>query len=81
MTRIVVDTNMISQLGGLNQDSEVWNAQGEFLGRFLASTPNTDPEHWEWLTPEVSAEEIQRRINSGEPRYSTAEVLDKLRAL
>jgi hypothetical protein len=48
------------------------------LGRFI---PALDPSQYEPLQPQISDEELQRRRNSNEKRYTTAEVLAYLEKL
>jgi acyl-CoA reductase-like NAD-dependent aldehyde dehydrogenase len=40
-----------------------------------------DLSEWEPITPEVSEEELDRREQSNEKRYTTAEVLERLKEL
>ena len=81
MKRIIVDDELRKTLLDFSEDIELVDEAGRILARVQRSTPWLDPDEWEPLTPEISAEEIQRRLESGEPTYSTEEVLAKLRQL
>jgi hypothetical protein len=68
MHDVVVTDDLLKAIAESNGDIRFVNAQGEVLGRF-------EPE----LTPEELAE-IRRRLKSTEPRYTTDQVLARLRS-
>jgi hypothetical protein len=68
MRDVVVSDDLLKAIAESNGDIRFVNAQGEVLGRF-------EPE----LTPEELAE-IRRRLKSTEPRYTTDQVLARLRS-
>lgn len=78
MTRITLDADFASRLHEVVQTVELCDPSGRILGRFV---PAVDPSEWEPVTPDVSEEELDRRAQSGERRYSTAEVLARLERL
>jgi len=78
MSRIVVDNNLAEQLNKVHGPTEVCDEAGNTLGRFV---PGADAEEWVSITPELSEEELRRRLNANEKRYSTAEVLAFLEKL
>jgi hypothetical protein len=78
MTRITVDAGLSGQLHALTQETELCDPSGKVLGRFV---PAFDPSAWEFLSPDVSEEELDRREQSTEKRYTTAEVLAYLEKL
>jgi hypothetical protein len=78
MSSITVDAALRDKLSNLLKSVEVRDEAGNVLGYF---TPKFDPSKWEETGPEVSEEEMRRREQSNEPRYTTAEVLDYLRKL
>lgn len=78
MTQIIVDDALRSKLHDLTQALEFRDEAGHLLGRFL---PAFDPSLYEELTPPISEEELQRRRQSKEKTYTTAEVLAYLEKL
>lgn len=78
MTRVVVDAELRSKLLDLTQRLEICDEAGKVLARL---EPVIDMSEWEPVGPEVSDEEIERRLQSNERRYTTAEVLEHLRKL
>jgi len=68
MRDVVVNEELLKAIADSNGEIRFVNAQGEVLGRF-------EPE----LTPEELAE-IRRRLKSTEPRYTTDQVLARLRS-
>lgn len=81
MTRITVDEELRKRLHGLKTDLELCDESGCVLARVRLANPESEPDDREWLVPPVSADEIQRRLDSDEPAYTTEEVLEKLRRL
>ena len=68
MRDIVVSADLLRAIAESNGEVRFVNAQGEVLGRF-------EPE----LTAD-ELEEIRRRLASSEPRYTTDQVLARLRS-
>ena len=75
MTQIILDAGMSRQLNHLNHAVELCDSTGRVLGRFI---PLIDLSEWEPRSPDISEEELIRRAQSPEKRYSTAEVLAHL---
>jgi hypothetical protein len=78
MIQVVVDATIRSKLQTVLCPVELCDETGKVLGRFI---PQLDPAQWEPLTPEISEEELQRRLKANEKRYTTAEVLAHLEKL
>ena len=78
MTQIILDASVATKLQNLQQPVELCAPSGRVLGRFV---PLVDFSQWEPLTPEASAEELRRREQANEKRYTTDEVLDYLEKL
>jgi hypothetical protein len=78
MDRIVLDAVLVEKLRANDQTVELIDESGTVIGLF---TPKIDPDDYEGLGPDISEEELQRRMNSKEPRYSTADVLRHLERL
>jgi hypothetical protein len=78
MSRITVSASVRQVLEQIDQPVELCDEAGNLLGRFL---PKFDSTKYEWLSPEISEEELERRENSRERRYTTAEVIAHLENL
>jgi hypothetical protein len=72
MNRIEIDQNIQEKLRNINHSVELCDSAGNVLGRFI---PKLDPKEWEPLEPQISQEEIERRLKSNEKRYTTTEVI------
>jgi hypothetical protein len=78
MTRIIIGADLESKLQSLTQPADLSDETGRVLGRFV---PRVDLTEWEPLSPDVSEEELDRREQSNEKRYTTAEALASLEKL
>ena len=78
MTQIILDASVSSKLHDLGQPVELCDPSGRVLGRFV---PLIDLSQWEAVSPDISEEELDRREQAGEKRYTTAEVLAHLEKL
>jgi len=80
MKQILVDDDWRSRLFDFSEDLEFRDTSGKVLARLQRSTPWMDPDRWTPMTPEVSSEEIQRRVNSDEPTFTTEQVISQLKS-
>lgn len=78
MTRIIVDDVLREKLQNFARPLEICDENGRVFGRLF---PVPDLSQYEPVGPQVSEEEIQRRMRSNEKRYTTAEVLAYLEKL
>jgi hypothetical protein len=78
MAQITIDPALASKLHGLSEVVELCDPSGCVLGHFI---PLVDVSEWEPVSPDVSAEELDRRFRSQEKRFGTAEVLAHLERL
>ena len=78
MTRVVLDPVMREKLCNLAEPLEICDEVGRVLARL---TPVYDPAEYGPLEPQVSEDELHRRQQSNEKRYTTAEVLARLEKL
>jgi hypothetical protein len=78
MTRVVIDATMKSKLHNLTEPLVLCDESGNVLGTVI---PSVDLSEYEPCGPQVSDEELERRANSHERRYTTAEVLAHLEKL
>jgi hypothetical protein len=74
MTRLVLNRDILSKIGPLDQSLEICDDSGHTLGFFK---PLTDQEHYHDLQPLISREEIERRKQIKEGR-SLKEILADL---
>lgn len=81
MVRIKANSEMRKLFDNFANDYEICDDAGRVLARVQRTTPWSDPDQWEPLTPEISAEELERRRNSNEARFTTQEVLEYLQGL
>ena len=72
MVQVVVDAAMQNKLHNFSQSVDLCDTAGRVLGRVI-------PAHD--LVPQVSEEELRRREQANEKRYTTAEVLACLEKL
>ena len=75
---ILFDARMATRRQNFPHAVELCDPSGKVLGRFV---PIIDVSRWDSMTPEISDEELDRRFNSNERRYTTAEVLAHLNSL
>jgi hypothetical protein len=78
MSQFILDANSLQMLPTLTQPVDLCDSSGRVLGRFV---PKIDLSEWEIVGQEVSAEELRKREESGQKRYSTAEVIAHLESL
>jgi hypothetical protein len=78
MTRVLLDAALRSKLHNLSHPLELCDDSGKVVGRVF---PTADLSQYEPLEPQVSEEELDRREQADERRYTTAEVLAHLEKL
>lgn len=78
MTRIVIDADTRRKLLDLNSSLELCDESGKVLARVI---PRFDPSEYEGLEPQVSEEELRRRVENPGRTHTTAEVLAYLESL
>jgi hypothetical protein len=78
MTQITLDAVSARKLEGVQESVQLCDPNGRVLGRFV---PLIDLSKWEPITPEISDEELERRLNSNQKRYTTDEVIKHLESL
>jgi len=81
MVRITVDEDLRKKFLNFTKDFELCDENGKILARLQSVRSDSSDEQWEFLTPEVSDEEIQRRLKADEPTLTTSEVIEHLRSL
>jgi hypothetical protein len=67
-----------SKLEQLKEPVQLCGPTGRVLGRFF---PEVDMSEWEPVSDDITDEELDRRLNSNETRFTTAEVLAYLEQL
>jgi hypothetical protein len=78
MTRVVLDADSAAWLHDVSHTVELCDPAGRVLGRFV---PASDLSQWEPMIPDVTEDELERREQSNENRFFTAEVLAHLEKL
>ncbi len=81
MTRVTVDAELKRKLLNCTTPLELCDESGIILAKLAPCTPETDPNDWIDLTPEVTDEEIQREIESGEATHSTEELIAEIKKM
>ncbi len=74
MVRIKLDRETIDKLRGIKETTVLCDEDGKV---FALASPSTETQ----LQPQISEEEMQRRINNPGKRYTTEEVLKYLESL
>jgi len=74
MSKIILDQETINKLGGITETTVLCDEQGNVIGVMGPSTARQ-------LEPQISEEELRRRINNPGRRYTTEEVLKHLLCL
>ena len=77
MTRVTIDNELKQKL--LNSDGivELYDESGNLVGR--AAPNQNEGIVWDEVFPELTDEEVQKRLNSSEPGLTTEEVKEFLR--
>jgi len=78
VTRVTVDEVLRIKLHNVSEPIELCDESGRVLGHVFPTLDLSDYEPWE---PPISQEELQRRGQPGQRRYTTAEVLARLEKL
>jgi hypothetical protein len=81
MSKYTIDATLSQTLGRLTQPVELCDPAGHVVGKFV---PAIDLSEWEPVDPnepDITEEELRRRLASNEPRYTTAELLAYLEKL
>jgi hypothetical protein len=82
MKRITADAELRRKLMYFTTPLEFCDETGRVIARLTPSTPWNDPDNWSdmvEITPPVSDEEMQRRLNSNEPTYTTQELIARIK--
>ncbi len=78
ITKVTVDETLRTKLHNLSEPLELCDESGRVLGRVFPTLDLSDYEAWE---PPIDEQELKRREQSSQRRYSTAEVLARLEKL
>ena len=80
MTRVTVDAQLQNLLLNFTKPLELCDASGSILGKFIPAMPPIVEEDWIDLTPDLTDEELEAEIDSGEG-YSTQELIDEIKRM
>jgi hypothetical protein len=75
---VILDAQMRSKLGNLNEPLELCDESGRVLARVL---PHYDPADYERIEPPISEDELNRRRQYKGKTYTTEEVIAYLEQL
>ena len=78
MNPFPLDAAILEKLLAQMESVDICDASGKVVGHFV---PKIDPAEFEVVGPDISEEELHRRMESNEKRYTTAEVLQYLERL
>jgi hypothetical protein len=78
MSKMTINRETAAQLRGVRDHVSLCDDSGTVLGYFI---PAADRSMYEGVEPPISKEELDRRSREPGPRYTTAEVLERLRRL
>jgi hypothetical protein len=77
MISIMIDDSIKRVLLAADDLVELCDEAGNSFGYFLS--PKQSQDIWKVLVPELSEEEVRRRVETGEPGFSTQQVLKYLK--
>lgn len=80
MTRVTVDAQVQQLFLNFTKPLELFNESGSPVGKFIPATPHIVEDDWIDLTPELTDEELEKEIDSGEG-YSTQELIDEIKKM
>jgi hypothetical protein len=78
MDPIRLDAETLRRLMASMNTVDICDESGKVVGRF---TPTIDLTDYDVVGPDITDEELRRRIESKGPRYTTAEVIEYLKQL
>jgi len=81
MTRVTVDAKFQQLVLNSTKPLELCDESGSLIGRFIPATPHIVEEDWIDLTPELTDEELEAEIDSGDEGYSTQELIDEIKKM
>jgi hypothetical protein len=80
MTRVTIDEEIRKVLLNFTKPLELCDETGSILGKLIPNRPHTDADDWIDLTPDLTDEELEREIDSGEG-YSTQELIAEIKKM
>jgi hypothetical protein len=80
MTRVTIDANLRKVLLDFSKPLELCDESGFVLGKFIPAKPDITEDDWRDLTPDLTDEELEKEIDSGEC-YSTQELIDEIKRM
>ena len=80
MTRITINAAVRKLLLDFTTPLELCDESGSILGTMIPVKPDTGEDDWIDLTPDLTDEELEREIESGES-YSTEELIAEIKKM
>jgi hypothetical protein len=81
MTRVMVDAEMRKKLLGCTTLLELCDESGDVVAKLIPCVREIDPNEWIDLTPDLTDEELEKEIESGDEGYSTQEIIDEIKRI
>jgi hypothetical protein len=80
MTRVTVDAELRKTLLNFSKPLELCDESGSILGKLIPARPDIADDDWIDLTPDLTDEELEKEIDSGEG-YSTQELIAEIKRM
>lgn len=80
MTRVIVDAQVQQLFLNFTRPLELCDQSGSLVGKFIPAMPHIVEDEWIDLTPDLTDEELEQEIDSGEG-YSTQELIDEIKRM
>ena len=80
MTRVTVDADLRKILLDFSKPLELCDESGSILGKLIPAKPDIADDDWIDLTPDLTDEELEKEIDSGEG-YSTQELIAEIKRM
>ena len=80
MTRVTIDAHIRKILLDFSKPLELCDESGSILGKLIPAKPDIADDDWIDLTPDLTDEELEKEIDSGEG-YSTQELIAEIKRM
>jgi hypothetical protein len=80
MTRVTVDAQVRKLLLNFTKPLDLCDESGSLLGKLIPIKPETGEDDWIDLTPDLTDEELEKEIDSGES-WSTEELIAEIKRM
>jgi hypothetical protein len=80
MTRVTIGDEIRRVLLNFSKPLELCDESGSILGKLIPARPDIDADDWIDLTPDITDEQLEKEIDSGEG-YSTQELIAEIKRM